>query len=210
MTMEVTEHQFYKGVCQGCGRVHFSHWPDWLPSGQMGAGLIAWIGVLSGDYHLSIRKINRLLKEMCQTTFSIGAISQAQGKLSTWMEAPYQQVGDFVRKQTIAHADETRHQHKRSRQDYWLWVLTSGAFCFFMTHFSRGKQAARQLLGGFSGYLITDHYAAYHLHPREMHQLCWAHQLRHFLKISERRGVSVHALCSGLQRFCSKLGSSQH
>ena len=84
--MDVTEHQFYKGSCQGCGRSHFSQWPDWLPRGQMGSGLISWIGMLSGQYHLSVRLVQSLLLEMCQTTFSTGAISNAQGKLTGWME----------------------------------------------------------------------------------------------------------------------------
>ena len=49
--MAVEEHQFYQGMCAGCGQSHYSQWPDWLPSGQMGAGLISWIGMLSGQYH---------------------------------------------------------------------------------------------------------------------------------------------------------------
>ncbi|MEZ5535222.1 MAG: transposase [Thiolinea sp.] len=84
-------------------RAHFSQWPDWLPRGQMGAGLISWIGMLSGQYHLSIRQIQSLLLEMCRTTFSTGAISNAQGKLSEWMEALISRVGDYVRQQDVAH-----------------------------------------------------------------------------------------------------------
>jgi hypothetical protein len=186
--MNVTEHQFFKGTCRGCGRTHFSQWPAWLPRGQMGAGLISWIGMLSGQYHLSIQQIQSLLQEMCQATFSTGAISNAQGKLTEWLETPYQQVGDYVRQQDVAHADETRHSHKHSRHAYWMWTLVSGPFCLFLTQFSRGKQAAKTLLGAFSGYLVTDHYAAYNDYPHDKHQLCWAHLLRHFLKISERRG----------------------
>lgn len=77
MTMTVEEHQFYRGTCSCCGTLHDSVWPDWLPRGQMGAGLIGWIGMLSGQYHLSMRQIQSLLKEMCQSTFSTGAISKA-------------------------------------------------------------------------------------------------------------------------------------
>ncbi len=186
--MRVTEHQFYQGTCTGCGQLHNSHWPDWLPSGQMGPGLIGWIGTLSGQYRLSIRQINSLLLEMCQTTFSIGAISKAQGYLADWMEKPHQQVGEYIRQQDVTHADETRHVHKHSRHAYWMWTLVSGPFCFFMTHFSRGKQAANEMLGEFSGYLITDHYVGYNDYPREKRQLCWAHLIRHFIDISGRRG----------------------
>lgn len=188
MRMRVDEHQFYQGVCAGCGKTHHSQWPDWLPGGQMGAGLISRIGMMSGQYHLSVRKIQSLLREMCQDTFSTGAISNAQGKLSDWMETPYQQVGDYIRQQPVVHADETRHSHKHSRSPYWMWTLVSGLFCFFMTHSSRGQGAASQLLGSFSGYLVTDHYSGYNHYPADKRQICWAHLIRHFLKISARPG----------------------
>ena len=188
MNMQVDEHQFYRGVCVGCGKAHHSQWPDWLPRGQMGAGLIGWIGMLSGQYHLSIRHIQSLLKEMCRTTFSTGAISNAQGKLSDWLETPYQQVGKHIRQQTVAQADETRHSHKHSKSPHWMWVMVSGAFCFFMTHHSRGQAVAMQLLGGFSGYLVTDHYSGYNHYDSDKRQICWAHLIRHFLKISARPG----------------------
>lgn len=188
MKMTVEEHRFYRGTCSCCGQSHDSVWPDWLPTGQMGAGLIGWVGMLSGQYHLSMRQIQSLLQEMCQSTFSTGAISKAQGKLAAWMEQPYQQVGAYIRQQDVAHADETRHTHKHCRSPYWMWTLVSGTVCFFMTHFSRGQQAASQLLGEFSGYLVTDHYSGYNHYDKDKRQICWAHLLRHFLKISARRG----------------------
>ena len=120
----VTEHRFYQGVCQSCGEKHDSDWPDWLPSGQMGPGLIAWIVVLSGQFHLSMRHIQRLLMEAWRVSFSLGAISQAQGKAIDWMGPLYRQVGEHVRQQAVAHADETRHY--RGNQTYWLWTLASG------------------------------------------------------------------------------------
>ncbi|MEZ5535221.1 MAG: transposase [Thiolinea sp.] len=71
---------------------------------------------------------------------------------------------------------------KHSTHAYWMWTLVSGLFCLFLTHFSRGKQAAKILLGAFSGYLVTDHYAAYNDYPAtNISQL--RHLLRHFLKI---------------------------
>ncbi len=185
---QVTEHRFYQGSCQSCGQRHYSQWPDGVPSGQMGAGLIAWIVVLSGQFHLSMRSIQRLLREAWHVSFSLGAISQAQGKAIDWMGPLYRQVGDHVRQQAVAHADETRHY--RGSQTYWLWTLASGPFSFFMTHYSRGKQAASALLGHFSGYLVTDHFSGYNDVPTHRRQLCWAHLIRHFRNIAERRGAA--------------------
>ena len=184
--VEVTEHRFYPGDCQSCGLRHHSHWPDWVPSGQMDAGLIAWIALLSGQFRLSMRQIQRLLQELWRLPLSLGAISKAQGKTVDWMGEPYRQVGDYVRSQAVSHADETRHF--RGTSTYWLWYLSSGAFSFFMTHYSRGKQAAAALLENFTGYLVTDHFAGYADVPAERRQLCWAHLIRHFRKMAGRRG----------------------
>ena len=59
-----------------------------------------------------------------------------------------------------------------------------------MVHYSRGKAAANELLGEFTGYLVTDHCSGYNDVPVERHQLCWAHLIRHFTKISGRNGLA--------------------
>ena len=49
--------------------------------GIIGPNLLSYIGFLPGQYHLSVRKIQSLLKEQLGTTFLlVGAISEAQTK----------------------------------------------------------------------------------------------------------------------------------
>ena len=50
----------------------------------MGPSLISTIVWLSGQLHCSIRQIQQVLKGQWQLDFSIGAISQAQGKANGW------------------------------------------------------------------------------------------------------------------------------
>ena len=166
---QVTEYQLYGGDCARCGQRTTAQLPDWVPSGQMGAGLISWIGLLAGEFHLSIRAIQRFLKEQWPLTFSIGAISQAQGKMNLWLGPVYRQIGDHVRRADVAHADETTHY--REGEQRWLWCLTTPLAVYLLTHFSRGKAAAMELLGYFSGILVTDHYAGYNGYPAHLRQL---------------------------------------
>lgn len=184
----VTEHQVYSGKCQACGKKQVAHWPDSVPSGQMDAGLISTIALLSGQFHLSIRQIQSFLLEQWQLNFSIGAISQAQGKTNPWLGHLYRQIGEKARRSAIAHADETRHF--RGTEQRWLWALVTHSLCYFMVHYSRGKIAANALLGSFNGYLVTDHYCGYNDVPAYRRQLCWAHLIRHFIQISERKGLA--------------------
>lgn len=56
---------------------------DWVPSRQMGAGLISWIVLMSGQYNLSTRQIRSLLEQQWQLPF--GVISQAQKPVRGWL-----------------------------------------------------------------------------------------------------------------------------
>lgn len=184
----VTEHQVFDGQCRCCHQVHKGRWPDSIPSGQMGPTLIAWIVMMSANFHLSVRQMQQLLAEQWQLPFSTGAVSEAQAKALPWLAPLYQDIGEHIRQEDVVHADETRYF--LDAQCRWLWALASHSCLYLMTHYSRGMKAADSLLLGFKGYLVTDHYAGYNHYPREKRQLCWAHLIRHFRSISERPNFS--------------------
>lgn len=183
---QVTEYQLYAGDCPHCQRRTMARLPEWVPRGQMGPGLLSWISVLTGQFHLSTRQIQRFVQEQWQLTFSVGAISQAQGKVIAWLAPLYQQIGAYVRQAEVAHADETTHYRGAERR--WLWCLGTSMAVYFLTHYSRGKAAAMALLGQFSGVLVTDHYAGYNDYDRSRRQLCWAHLIRRLEQIASRVG----------------------
>ena len=183
---EITEHCLYQATCPNCHKRQVARLPDTMPSGQMGPGLISWITLMNGAYALSISNIQRLLKDQWQLSFSTGAVSQATRSVTEWLLPLYQQMGDVVRELPIAHADETSHYRNNERR--WLWVLCSSQVVYFLTHYSRGKAAANGLLADFDGILVTDQHGGYNDYPIEKRQLCWAHIIRKFKKISERVG----------------------
>ena len=183
---QVTEYQLYSGHCRHCRSKVTTRLPSWVPSGQMGPGLLSWISVLAGQYHLSTRQIQSYLQAHWQLRFSVGAVSQAQGKVLPWLAPLYHQVGDYVREAHVGHADETTHYRGDERRR--LWCLATPLAVYFLVHVSRGKIAAKQLLGQFSGVLVSDHCVGYGDYPRHRHQLCWAHVLRNFERIARRSG----------------------
>ncbi len=182
----VTEYQTYSGCCGRCGTRHVGELPSWVPRGQMGAGLISWIALLSGQYQVTTRALQSLLREQWDLEFSLGAISQAQRPVSTWLEPIYAQIGESVRQSKVAHADETSHYRGAERR--WLWALCMPTAVYFLTHYSRGKGAAKELLRDFEGILISDRHGGYNDYPVERRQLCWAHILRNLECIAGRSG----------------------
>lgn len=183
---KVTEHCLYDARCPSCHKRQVARLPDTVPNGQMGPGLISWITLMNGAYALSVSNIQRLLKDQWQLSFSIGAVSQATRSVTEWLLPLYQQVGQAVRDLPVANADETSHYRNSERR--WLWVLCSSQVVYFLVHYSRGKGAANSLLDEFDGILVTDQHGGYNDYPIEKRQLCWAHIIRKFKKMSERVG----------------------
>lgn len=183
---QVVEHQRYAGWCDCCGQRHTGRLPDWLPTGQMGPGLIAWIALMSGAYRLSTRGIQSLLASQWGLSFSQGAISEAQEPVGEWLKPLHDQVGEAVRRAPVAHADETTHYREQRR--YWLWVFCTTQAAYFQIHASRGKKAAQELLGGFIGLLLTDRHGGYNDYPARLRQVCWAHVIRNLEALAGRKG----------------------
>lgn len=183
---DVDEHQLFEGICCCCRETARGALPPTVPTGQMGAGLISWITLMNGAYNQSIRSTQRLLAAQWQLDFSLGAISQATRPVSQWLAPLYKQVFDTVRTEPVIHADETSHYRRNDR--FWLWVMCSPQVAFFMTHLSRGKGAANQLLKGFNGILVSDQHGGYNDHDKALRQLCWAHLIRKFRKMASRVG----------------------
>ena len=182
----VTEHQRYGGVCQSCGQRHQARYPQNVPTGQMGAGLRAWLAVMSGQYRQTTRQLQQLLAAQWGLRFSLGAISEAQAAVGHWLTPLYLQIGEAVRTSPLAHADETPHY--RAGKAAWLWTLCTDHLVYFMPHASRGQKAARQLLMNFKGLLVTDRHGGYNLHPASQRQLCWAHLIRNLERMAGRKG----------------------
>jgi len=70
--LDITEYQLFHGRCLGCHGVSKGKLPVDAPTGQLGPRLMSHIALLAGQYHLSIGKIQRLLKDQYGTHFSTG------------------------------------------------------------------------------------------------------------------------------------------
>ena len=88
MRAQVDEYRRYSGRCTGCGQWHLGALPAGVPSGQLGPRALSLVGLLSTAYHLTQRKICGLLDQVLGLRFSVGAISQAHGKVATALQPP--------------------------------------------------------------------------------------------------------------------------
>jgi transposase len=116
---------------------------------------------------------------------SLGSISSCEKRISSAIKKPVEQAHMHAQTEGVMYADETgwRECNKKA----WLWVAVTTTVTVFLVNLSRGKKAAKKLIGGFKGLLGTDRWSPYRVHEG-FRQFCWAHLLRRFVSFSEMKG----------------------
>ena len=151
----------------------------------MGHQLTQFHCIQSAVHHQSIAKIQSMLNNIFFLYFSIGAISEAQGRVSNMLTPTHQAIHEQIKSADLIHTDETAYQ--RNTEKRWMWVALSKVSAFFQSNYFRNKDAAIKLLGEeLDGVLITDQYSSsYRYIDDTKRQLCWAHILRNIIAIAE-------------------------
>ena len=186
---EVQEYRLYSGVCAQCGRGHRAPLPQGVPSGQIGPRALALVGVLGTRFHLTQGKIRDLLAQMVGLDFSVGAISQAHGKVAAALKAPVAAAVATLADARVLHVDETRYPREGSAN--WVWGVIQPKLAVFSILPSRARYVINDLIGQAPlGVVVSDRYAAYAHIDAGRRQVCWAHLLRDFTRIAQRAGLA--------------------
>jgi transposase len=183
-----TEFQMHACRCPDCGHLNKAVLPQDVPRGAFGPRLQALVTICTGAYRLSRRTAQGLMRDFFGVNISLGSVANTEQIVSAALEAPVAEAQTFVEQQQAAHVDETGWWQRASRA--FLWVLATPLVVVYMIHPRRAREAARQLLAAFKGVLVSDRYVVYADWPSRKRQVCWAHLMRAFQKMAERRGGS--------------------
>jgi transposase len=187
---QVSEYRLQGGRCTACGKPHRAALPAGVPSGQLGPRALALIGMLGTRYHLSQHKIRNLLAQLLGLDFSVGAISQAHGKVAAALKAPVAQAAATLATAPAVHIDETSWRHEGASSLSWVWARVVPTVAVFNILPSRARYVAQHLIGEQpQGIVVSDRYAAYDYIDAAQRQVCWAHLLRDFQRIAQRAGL---------------------
>ena len=191
---ELTEYQVFHGRCQCCGTSSKGKLPESAPQGQMGPNLLSLIAMLTGQCHLSIRKIQSLLKEQYGLNFSTGTISEAQGKVSAMLTPTHQALRLHIQKALRVHADETTHYRNGEEATRWVWLMSGNDAVFQNIRFSRSQESAKYLLGEQTqAVVISDQCSSYNWIDSSRHQFCLAHVVRNLQQMADYSGQGLTA-----------------
>lgn len=189
---EVTEYRCHQLECAGCGTLTRAEVPPEAAS-TFGERLGGLVSLLVGKYRLSKRLVTEALSDIVGVKLSVGSVANLEQEMSAALQAPIAQAEQYVRQAYIVHGDETgwREGTKKGRAARaWLWVFATLLVVVFRISKSRGSQVVKQVLGeGFTGFLISDRWAAYSWYDPGLRQLCWSHLTRDFQSFIDRGGV---------------------
>jgi len=186
---QVDEYRLYSGRCTGCGRAHAGALPAGVPKGQLGPRALSLVGVLGTRYHLTQRKIRNLLDQLMGLSFSVGAISQAHGKVASALKTPVAHAVASMRQADALWMDETHYP--REGIGNWVWAAVQPLLAVFAIYPSRARYVIVDFIGEQCTAVVTsDRYAGYAFIDPQRRQVCWAHLLRDFNRIAQRSGLA--------------------
>ena len=121
-------------------------------------------------------------------SFSVGAISQAHGKVAAALKTPVAEAAASLGRASALWMDETHDP--REGVANWVWAAVPPLLAVFAIYPSRARYVIQDILGpDCAAVLTTDRYAAYAYIDGERPQICWAHLLRDLNRIGQRHGL---------------------
>lgn len=185
---QIVAHHYHTIICHDCGELVTAPRPADVPPGGFGPRVVALIGMLHGRYRISQREVLQLLADLFHVPISLGSIVTCQATVSAALAPIYADLQDQVQAAPVVNIDETGWKEAGKRR--WLWTVVSTVATLFLVATGRSRTVLRQLIGAdYRGIIGSDRGRAYLGQPAERHQLCWAHLIRNFVALSERRGT---------------------
>src|SRR3954463_10970347 len=184
----VDEYRLHRLKCPRCRTSTCAALPPGVPTGAFGLRLRAILSVLAGGYRLGKRPIRQLAFDLLGLTISTGMICRLERQSADELEAPVEELREYVREAAVAHIDETSWWQGRDKM--WLWTAVTRLVTVFTIAPSRGADVARDMLGTDAEKVVmSDRLTSYSWIKRR--QFCWAHLNRDFQAMVDRGGESA-------------------
>ena len=193
----IIEYQRHRLTCNGCGTTTCAALPAGVPTGQFGARLLAFTGLLMGHFRQSKRRAALFLSDLLNMPCCAAATVKMQNRVSEALAQPYENLKAQLANESQLFMDES--PTKQANQKAWLWTAVASTFAVFAIFASRAATALPKLLGDkFSGIINCDRAKMYWRAKRL--QWCWAHLKRDFQSLIDHHDHQVKRLGFDLRR----------
>lgn len=188
VTPVVDEYRLHRLTCPRCRTSTCATLPPGVPAGAFGPRLRAILSVLVGGYRLGKRPVRQLAFDLLGLSISVGMICRLERQAADELEAPVEELREYVREAAVAHIDETSWWQGRDKA--WLWVAVTRLATVFTIATSRRADVAKDILGtDHRKVVVSDRFKGYLWIKRR--QFCWAHLDRDFQAMIDRGGESA-------------------
>ena len=172
----VTEWRRHEVDCPHCGTSTRAAYDETkLPRFAFGPCLTAVVAMLTGAYHLSRRKTQRLLLELFGITVSLGSISAMEKRASDALASAHDEALREVQYARVKHTDATTWTRSGSLMA--LWTLASAAATAYQIVADGCRATILPFFGPCLGFLVSDRATVFGFWAMSLRQVCWAHLL---------------------------------
>jgi transposase len=173
-------------VTCSCGETTCGALPTGVPSGMLGAQVLALIAVLTADGHMSRRKVRSLLSAVFGLDVSLGTLSESEQIVSDAVAPAVEEARLHALTEKVKHLDATSWRESGEYRS--LWTLATATVTVF-TILGNGTRAALMTwIDRVRGVLVTDRGAQFNFWAIHRRQICWAHLIRKYAAFGELRG----------------------
>lgn len=189
----VVEYQLEHGRCRKCGKRRSSKLPEGVTPDTFGPRVKSVVASLSGFYKNSKREIANIMKDIFNMSISVGSVSNSEARVSSKCKEAYEQIEKEIKASEVLHIDETSHYNKGKLG--WCWMFANNKATLMKLADTRGmKFLKNSAFCDYKNLVITDRYAVYNHFSDEKRQICWAHLLRNFERLSHSWNSEVMRL----------------
>jgi transposase len=193
----ITEYQRHRITCGCCGAITCATLPVGVPTGQFGARLLAFAGLLMGHFRQSKRRAAMFLADLLNMPCCAATTVKMQNRVSAALKQPYEDLKALLASEKQLFMDESPTM--QANQKAWLWAAVTSTYAVFAIFASRAATALPKLLGdSFSGIINCDRAKMYWRAKRL--QWCWAHLKRDFQALVDHHDHQVKRLGRDLSR----------
>jgi transposase len=183
----LTEWRRHEVQCGRCGTsTRAAYDSAKIPNCAFGPCLTATVALLTGAYHLSRRKTQRLLSELFGIEVSLGAISAMEQRAGEALASAHAEALREVQYAGVKHSDATTWT--RAGKLMSLWTMASAAATVYRIFVDGCRETILPMFGPRLGFLVSDRATVFGFWAMALRQVCHAHLLRKYVAFCERDG----------------------
>jgi transposase len=191
----LTAHRQMKTVCPACGTENKGEMPKEANNTRVyGAGLRAFIVLLSNFACVGMKKIGAILLDVFDIPVSTGTIANANAAFASSGDKILSEIKERALKSPLLHKDETGMN--LNGKNWWLHTSSTAELTYITAHPNRGNEGIDDNgeLSDYAGVLVHDFWVSYFKYEKCLHAMCNAHLLRELTWVCENTSQTWAAL----------------